>query len=132
GAIYDVTYTARDPRVSGLSFVSMREFVSFLRHDAADATGTPSPLAVDGQPAIDATIAIGLSQSGRFQRDFIYLDANIDENGRRVFDGMLPQGAGAKRGFFHQRFAEASRSPDVQHENRGYPGADFPFSYPVT
>lgn len=129
GAIYDITYTARDPMAAGLSFVSVRDFISFLRHSAADDTGQANPLAVAGRPALSRTIAIGLSQSGRYQRDFIYLGFNSDERGRKVFDGMLPQGAGAKRGFFHQRFAEATRSPDVQHEHRGYPGAQFPFTY---
>ncbi len=132
GAIYDITYTAKDPTVAGLSFVSVRDFVSFLRNTAADQSGTANPLAAGGRSGVQRTISIGLSQSGRFQRDFIYLGFNIDEQGRTVFDGMLPQGAGAKRGFFHQRFAEATRSPDVQHEHRGYPGAQFPFTYGMT
>ena len=132
GAIYDITYTAKDPMAAGLSFASVRDLVSFLRNSAADDGGTPNPLVVGGRPKVDRTIAIGLSQSGRYQRDFVYLGFNRDEAGRRVFDGMLPQGAGAKRGFFHQRFAEATRSPDVQHEHRGYPGAQFPFTYPTT
>jgi hypothetical protein len=132
GAIYEITYTAKDPTVHGLSFVSIRDFISFLRNSVADESGNANPLVVSGHSGVHRTIAIGLSQSGRYQRDFIYLGFNIDEQGRRVFDGMLPQGAGAKRGFFHQRFAKPGYSPDLQHEGRGYPGAQFPFTYGTT
>jgi hypothetical protein len=35
--------------------------------------------------------------------------------------GVIPQGSGAKRGFFNHRFAQPGRAPDFQHEMRGYP-----------
>jgi len=129
GALYSVEYEAKDPKVLGLSFVSMRDFISLLRYGSGGVHGASNPLAVAGRSAVARTIAIGLSQSGRYQRDFLYQDFNVDEAGRRVFDGMIPQGAGAKRGFFNARFAEPGRSPDLQHEMRGYPGATFPFTY---
>ena len=126
GALYEVEYTARDPKVMGLSFVSVRDLVSLLRQGAAKHAGAIAPLEM---PRIDRAMAAGLSQSGRFLRDFIYQDFNLDEGGRRVFDGVIPQGSGAKRGFSNQRFAQPGRAPDLQHEMRGYPGANFPFSY---
>ena len=122
GALYEVEYTARDPKVMGLSFVSIRDLVSLLRQGA----GAIAPLQM---PRIERAIATGLSQSGRYLRDFIYQDFNLDESGRQVFEGVLPQGSGAKRGFFNQRFAQPGRAPDFQHEMRGYPGANFPFAY---
>ena len=131
GAIYRITYTGKDPIVEGLSFVSIRDLVSFLRKEAKDSAGNPNPLAVGGHSAIQTTIGAGYSQGGHFVRDFIYLDFNQDEHGRRVFDGMMVVGAGAKRGFFHERFAQPARTTDGQHEVRGYPGAQFPFTYPT-
>ena len=122
GALYEVEYTARDPKVMGLSFVSIRDLVSLLRQGA----GAIAPLQM---PRIDRAMATGLSQSGRYLRDFIYQDFNLDEGGKQVFDGVIPQGSGAKRGFFNQRFAQPGRAPDLQHEMRGYPGANFPFAY---
>ena len=133
GALYRIRYLARDP-MAGLCLAGIRDFVSFLRHAAHDDTGAPNPLAgggADRLPGITRTVCIGLSQSGRLQRDFLHLDFNRDEQARPVFDGMMPSGAGAKRGFFHQRFAQPNRSPDLQHEARDYPGAQFPFTYPT-
>jgi hypothetical protein len=77
GAIYEVTYTAKDPVVHGLSFVSVRDLISFLRNSAMDESGNTNPLTVSRHSGVQRTIAIGLSQSGRFQRDFIYLGFNI-------------------------------------------------------
>ena len=126
GALYEVSYRARDPKVMGLSFVSMRDLMSLLRQASTDAAAIRSTL---GLPTIRVGIATGLSQSGRYLRDFVYQDFNLDEQGGLAFDGVIPQGSGAKRGFFNQRFAQPGRAPDLQHEMRGYPGADFPFSY---
>ncbi|SCX72563.1 alpha/beta hydrolase domain-containing protein [Variovorax sp. EL159] len=131
GAIYRITYVAKDPIVMGLGSVSIRDLISFLRNEVQDSLGNANPVTSGGKPTTQRTIGIGLSQSGRFLRDFVYLDFNRDEQGRRVFDGVIPSGAGGKRGFFHQRFAQPGRSPDLQHEMRGYPGAQFPFTYPT-
>ena len=43
---------------------------------------------------IDATIAFGVSQSGRFLRDFVKFGFNQDEDGHKVFDGVLSHIAG--------------------------------------
>src|SRR5260370_2127039 len=75
GAIYEFIYTARDPKVMSLGFAATRDVVSFLRRDAADATGTPNPVA----GRIDHAVSLGVSQSGRFLHDFLYLGFNEDE-----------------------------------------------------
>ena len=49
--------------------------------------------------------AHGVSQSGRFLRQFLYDGFNVDERGRRVFDAMWIHIAGAARGSFNERFA---------------------------
>ncbi len=45
GRIYELRYTARDPRVVGLGLAAIRDALSFFRHAPADADGTPNPLA---------------------------------------------------------------------------------------
>ena len=127
GAIYEFIYTARDPKVMGLGFAATRDVVSFLRNDAADATGEASPLA----GRIDHAIGFGLSQSGRYLHDYLYLGFNADEAGRTVFDGLMPHISGGKKTFTNYRFSQPGRSP-YEHADMLYPGADFPFTYPVT
>ena len=126
GAIYEFIYTARDPKVMGLGFAATRDIVSFLRHDKADAAGTANPVA--GQ--IDRAIGFGLSQSGRYLHDYLYLGFNADEAGRVVFDGLMPHISGGKKTFTNYRFSQPGRSP-YEHADMLYPGADFPFTYPV-
>ena len=45
GRIYEVVYTARDPRVVGLGLAAIRDAISFFRFAGADAEGTVNPLA---------------------------------------------------------------------------------------
>ena len=126
GAIYEFIYTAKDPKVMGLGFAATRDVVSFLRNDTTDATGTANPLA----GRIDRAIGFGLSQSGRYLHDYLYLGFNADEAGRVVFEGLMPHISGGKKTFTNYRFSQPGRSP-YQHADMLYPGADFPFTYPV-
>jgi hypothetical protein len=126
GAIYEFIYTAKDPKVMGLGFAATRDIVSFLRNETADTAGTANPVA--GQ--IDRAIGFGLSQSGRYLHDYLYLGFNADEDGRIVFDGLMPHISGAKKTFTNYRFSQPGRSP-YEHADMLYPGADFPFTYPV-
>jgi Alpha/beta hydrolase domain len=96
GKIYDVVYRAKAPTVSGLGFAAVRDYVSYLKH-----SGGPR-----------RALAFGLSQSGRFLRGFVYEGFNADERGRRVFEGVWADIAGAGRAGFNQRFAQPSRSTD--------------------
>ena len=126
GAIYEFIYTARDPKVMGLGFAATRDIVSFLRNETADAAGTANPLA----GRIDRAIGFGLSQSGRYLHDYLYLGFNADEAGRAVFEGLMPHISGGKKTFTNFRFSQPGRSP-YQHADMLYPGSDFPFTYPV-
>ena len=126
GAIYEFIYTAKDPKVMGLGYAATRDLITFLRRETADASGTPNVLA----GRIDHAIGFGRSQSGRFLHDFLYLGFNEDESGRMVFDGLMPHVSGGKKMFTNYRFAQPGRNM-VEHGDTAYPGAQFPFSYPV-
>lgn len=123
GAIYEITYTAKDPGVVGLGFAAVRDVASFLRHDG----GSANPLA--GQ--VRRAHLFGVSQSGRYVRDFLYLGFNEDTAGRRVFDGMMPHIAGARRLFGNSRFAQPGRAP-ASPLDVAWPADAFPFTYADT
>jgi hypothetical protein len=124
GAIYELIYEAKDPMVMGLGFAVTRDLVTFLRRDTAAAG---NPLA---DLRLTRAIGFGISQSGRYLRDFLYQGFNEDEAGRVVFDGLMPHIAGSKKTFINYRFAQPGRQSQ-QHNENTYPGDQFPFTYPV-
>jgi hypothetical protein len=119
GFLYEFHYEATNPKVQGLGFAATRDVVSWLRHapEAATATGRPMTHA----------LAIGFSQAGRYLRNHISEGFNRDEQGRRVFDGILSHIAGVGRVFFNTPFAQPART-NTQHEDHGFPENEFPFS----
>ena len=127
GAIYEFIYEAKDPLVLGLGFAAMRDAISFLRYEAADRAGNPNPLALDGELARTA-VSLGISQSGRMLRDFVYQGFNEDVAGRIVFDGIHPHIAGSRKTFTNYPFGQPGRW-QKQHEDHVYPGDQFPFTY---
>ncbi|MEO8662111.1 MAG: alpha/beta hydrolase domain-containing protein, partial [Bryobacteraceae bacterium] len=124
GRIYEVVYTAKNPVVTGLGPAAVRDFISYLKY------GTPSSgiNVLGDQPRfLHTALGFGISQSGRFLRKFLYDGFNADERGRRVFDGVWADVAGAGRGSFNHRFAQPSR--DAQpFTNFFYPTDVFPFN----
>jgi Alpha/beta hydrolase domain len=131
GAIYEFIYPARDPIVMGLGFAAVRDFVAFMRHESTDASGIPNPLKLDSGPAVDYVLAYGASQSGRFLRGYLWQGFNKDLNGGRVFDGVPASIAGSRKTFVNFAFAQPGRF-SRQHEDRLFPGDQFPFSYATT
>lgn len=127
GAIYEMTYTARDPLVLGMGYSAFRDVAAFLRREGGDA----NPLAVNGRSTVTASIAIGISQSGRFLRDYLHLGFNEDTRGRPVFDGMIPHIPGSRRTFMNARWAQPGRNPS-DHTDRLYAADQFPFTYATT
>lgn len=124
-AIYELSYTAKDPVVAGIGLAATRDFVSFLRHARTDDFGNPNPLA----RSIDHTFTYTLSQPGRYLNDFQTFGFNEDEQGRRVIDGML-NWLGAGSGVaINNRFAQPART-ERNRQNHLYPEAIFPFAYP--
>ncbi len=120
GWIYELLYTARDPKVMGLGHVVVRDAISFLKYDRTDA----NPLR-----GVDKAYAWGRSQTGRCLRDFVYRGFNADAQGRRVFDGVLPHVAGAGRKWLNHRFASPIVSGGQQYEDHFNIADSFPFSY---
>ena len=129
-AIYEFIYEARDPIIMGLAFASVRDLISFLRNNTEDADGNTNPLLVDGAPAIDYAYGHGISQSGRFVRDFLYQGFNEDEQGRIVFEGLMPDVAGSRKTWTNYRFAQPGMYSQ-EHESHLQPGDQFPFTYGV-
>ncbi|MCR0985618.1 alpha/beta hydrolase domain-containing protein [Roseomonas populi] len=126
GEIYELTYTARDPRVMGMGLAAIRDVTSFLRREG----GPANPLAAEERSGLDRAIGFGVSQSGRVLRDVLYFGMNEDEAGRIVFEGMMPIIPGARRSFTNARFAQPGRNPGPQSD-RLFPVLQFPFTYEV-
>ena len=115
GKIYEYVYAVDDPVVAGLGFAAVRDFASYAKQDKEAIA-----------PAA-RVIAEGISQNGRFLRDFLYQGFNADEQGRKALDGVLAHVAGAGRGSFNYRFAQPSR--DAQPTSSVFFPTDiFPFT----
>ncbi|MEY4642816.1 MAG: hypothetical protein RLZZ227_2810 [Pseudomonadota bacterium] len=95
--------------IAGLGLAAVRDVASWIRY--SDAAPFNS----------DYLLSFGLSQSGRFLRNFLYLGFNEDEHGRQVFSGMMPHIAGASRIDLNRRGAE----PVSQGQ---YTATAFPFT----
>lgn len=126
GAIYELIYEAANPLVMGVGFAAVRDLIASLKSGEGDA----NPLVKQGQPVIRRAHGFGVSQSGRFLREFVYSGFNEDEQGRKVFDGLIPQVAGGGLGSFNHRFAQPTRHSN-QHDHHDYPPDRFPFAYEV-
>ena len=124
GRIYEYVYVVADPAVAGGGFAAIRDFASYAKHNA-DAI-TPAAR-VYGE---------GISQNGRFLRDFLYQGFNADEEGRIALDGVLAHVAGAGRGSFNYRFAQPSRdaqpTSSVFFPTDIFPFTDQPEKDPIT
>ena len=87
GRNYELSYKAANPPVSGLGLAAVRDITSFAKYTA--------------QEKVKYAIGFGVSQSGRFLRDFLYDGMNTDEKGA----------AGVRRrDGAHRRAARASTS----------------------
>jgi hypothetical protein len=124
GSIYELIYEAGDPLVMGVGFTAVRDLVSALK----SGFGEGNPLLSNGRPFVRRAHGFGVSQSGRFLREFLYSGFNEDEQGRQVFDGLMPHVAGGGLGSFNHRFAQPTRHSN-QHDHHDYPPDRFPFAY---
>jgi hypothetical protein len=115
GKIYELVYRVQDPKVVGLGLAAVRDMMSYAKYD-------PTSLF-----PVKNGIAIGISQSGRFLRQFLYQGFNTDERGQKVFDGLIIHTAGAGRGSFNHRFAQPSRDAH-RYSSFFYPTDIFPFT----
>lgn len=122
--IYDLVYTAKNPKVLGLGFASSRDFVEFLKRASEDDAHTKNPIA----GATKSAIIWGLSQSGAYVRTFVDLGFNEGEDGRRVFDGAYVHIA-AVRLPLNVRFGQPSRGPGGRYAEYLYPRAEMPLAW---
>jgi uncharacterized protein (TIGR03437 family) len=126
--VYELVYTAANSPVSGLGYVTTRDFVSFLRGATIDDNATLNPLA-----GISRAVCYGYSISGQYLRDFIYQGFNVDEQGKRVCDGAFIHSAGSQKSALNFRFAtDPNASPfRSQHAGRNVPETNFPRAYAI-
>ena len=96
GQLYEFVYEGKDPVVAGTGLAAVRDWISFLKYGGR-------------HKELKRAIGFGISQSGRFLRHFLYEGFNADEQGRKVFDGVWADVAGAGRGSFNFRYAQPSR-----------------------
>lgn len=107
---YELVYTAGNPPIAGLGFAAIRDVSVWLKRENSVL------------PPLRHTYAFGISQSGRFLRDFLYHGFNTDENERAVYDGVISHIAGAARIDLNRRWA-TPRSLG-RYPVSGYPFAD--------
>ncbi|HEX4286805.1 MAG TPA: alpha/beta hydrolase domain-containing protein [Terracidiphilus sp.] len=124
GKIYEYVYVVADPVIAGAGFAAVRDFASYAKH------------APDSIVPVQRVYGQGISQDGRFLRDFLYEGFNADEEGRIALDGVLAHVAGAGRGSFNYRFAQPSRdgqpTSSIFFPTDVFPFTDLPERDPIT
>ncbi len=108
GKMYHIVYTTDDSPIVGAGLLAVRDVAVWLRHAAP-----LNPVA----GGFERVYGYGVSQTGRLLRHFIFAGLNLDEAGRRVYDGLLPHIAGGRRGEFNQRYGQPSQqhTPSFGH-----------------
>ena len=115
GKIYELVYVAKNPPVVGLGLGAIRDVISYAKNDEECAF------------KVKLGLAAGVSQTGRFLRQFLYQGFNMDAAGRKCYDGMMIITAGAGRGSFNHQFAQPSRDAH-RYSAFFYPTDIFPFT----
>lgn len=104
--------------IAGLGFAAVRDVGSWIKYSS------------DALISAEQLISFGLSQSGRYLRNYLYLGFNTDESGRKVYDGMIPHIAGSSKIDLNRRGAEPVSQG--QYIETSYPFADAAYMDPVT
>ncbi|MCC6194479.1 MAG: hypothetical protein IT518_08435 [Burkholderiales bacterium] len=121
--IYEFSYTAKDPKVNGIGFAAVRDFVAWLRYRTADDSGNANPLAGDVRRVYTEV----LSQPGRLLNDFRNLGFNQAETGQKVFDGHMQWIAAADGLNLNLRFSQPART-ERNRQDHLYAEGIFPFA----
>ena len=131
--LYELIYQAKDPIVMGLAYAVTRDVGSFLRYETKDAAGNPNPLAESAaRVGITRIYSFGGSQSGEYQREFLYLGFNEDEAHRKVQDALWVHKSGTHRLFANVEFADPNTYA-LQDDRHDFLGTSYPpFTYAVT
>ena len=122
--VYELIYPAKNPWVMGLGYAVTRDVASFLRYETADDAGNPNPLAAGADVVgIRRAYGLGISSTGMYLRDWLYLGFNEDEAHRRVFDAVRIHIPGSHRLFANVEFADPNiysrqdRTPDFTSQS---------------
>jgi hypothetical protein len=117
GTIYELTYVAKDPYVTGAGLAGIRDLLSYFRDKPFEGAAAPKNV-----------LMFGISQSGRVIGRMLHDGLNVDESGRLAFNGayLHVPGAGGSAGF-NSRFAQPTRHPSMMEEHE-YPADAFPFT----
>jgi hypothetical protein len=121
--IYELVYPAKNPLVNGLGYAVTRDLASFLRYHTRDDAGNPNPLAVSAADVgIRRAYGSGISSTGMYMRDFLYLGFNEDEAHRKVFDAVQIVIPGTHRLFANVEFSDPNTysRQDVWHDSLSY------------
>jgi hypothetical protein len=131
--LYELIYPAKNPIVMGLAYAVTRDLGSFLRYSTKDDAGNANPLAESATTAgITRIYSFGGSQSGEYQREFLYLGFNEDESHRRVQDALWAHKTGTHRLFANVEFADPN-TYSLQDDRHDFLGTAYPpFTYAVT
>ena len=131
GNIYELCYEAQNPLVHGVAFASVRDLMTALKNGEGQGNpfgGNPGSTGSARPVAIPRAYGFGVSQSGRFLREFLHAGFNQDERGRKVFDAVLTHVAGGGLGSFNHRFAQPT-AYGTQYAQHDTPSDRFPFAY---
>src|SRR5204863_154768 len=121
--IYEFAYTAKDPKVLGLGFAAVRDWMEFLRYERRDEKDNPNPLAGH----IKRVYTEISSQPGRFLNDFRHLGFNETENGKKAFDGHMQWIAAGNGLNMNYRFSQTGRT-ERNRQNHLFIEGRFPFA----
>ncbi|MFN2545963.1 MAG: alpha/beta hydrolase domain-containing protein [Myxococcales bacterium] len=151
GSIFTFIYPAKDPKPMAIGFAGVRDLITFLNRANKDHQGNSNPLNdIQFAPCeaqhcnrssnFEVTIIEGVSQSGRFTRDFLWQGFNHDGRGdgdaddggaaHTVFNGMFPIIPASRKTYTNFRWSQPFRW-SKQHEDHLQPGDQFPFAYNV-
>ena len=131
--IYELIYPAKNPMVMGLGYAVTRDVASFLRYQTKDDAGNPNPLAQSPtEVGIRRAYGSGISSTGMYMRDWLYLGFNEDESHRKVFDAVNVIIPGTHRLFANVEFADPNTysRQDIWHDSLSY--SYPPLTYAVT
>src|SRR4051794_23284158 len=98
---YTLIYCSSRNPVTGMGLLAVRDVTAFLRKERN----------------VSEALSFGVSQSGRFLRQFLYEARNLDETGNQVFDGVFAHIASGRRGEFNHRYAQPALTHPIGFSN---------------
>jgi len=125
--IYEFAYTAKNPKVNGLGFAAVRDWMEFLRYERRDDYNNANPLARH----IKHVYTEISSQPGRLLNDLRHLGFNETESGRKAFDGHMQWIAAGNGINMNYRFSQSGRT-ERNRQNHLYIEGRFPFANVTT